>query len=183
MPTKKDGTLVSYDEWREQFPSIPGHQTPWAANNLPLYDFGPDAENGIISKQPPDIADQEGYTILIPAVDEDGNEIGGLRAPMVSAPLATYCGWNLRARGHGHGAMFEFAGSTIPFSTTPQEREATADPRLSVQERYKDVDGFVKAIMAAAQILVDDGYMLAEDLERIEKGARDWFYPRHDVNL
>ena len=28
----------------------------------------------------------------------------GVRAPMVQAPLGTYCGWNLRARGFGHGA-------------------------------------------------------------------------------
>jgi hypothetical protein len=183
MPTRKDGTLVTYDKWREQFPTIPGHQIPWAANNLPLYDFGPDTENGLITKQPPEIADQQGYTILVPAVDEDGNDIGGLRAPMVSAPLATYCGWNLRARGHGHGAMFEFNGSTIPFAVTPIERETSDDPRPSVQERYKNVDGFVKTVMAASQKLVDDGYMLAEDLGSVEEGARNWFAPRHDINL
>ena len=119
----------------------------------------------------------------MPAVDTDGNDIGGLRAPMVSAPLATYCGWNLRARGHGHGAMFEFNGSTIPFAITSIEREASDDPRPSVQERYKDNDGFVKAVMAASQKLVKDGYMLEEDLERVVESARTWFHPRHDVNL
>ncbi len=183
MPTRAAGTLVPYEEWRSQFPTIPGQQIPWGPNNLPLYDFGPDAENGILTKQLPDVMDQKGYTILIPAVDEDGNETDGLRAPMVAAPLATYCGWSLRARGHGHGAMFEFTGSTIPFAITQRERQATADPRQSVQERYKDNDSFVKVVMAASKKLVDDGFVLEEDLERIEKAARTWFYPRHTVQL
>jgi len=183
MPTRKDGTLIPYEEWRQQFPTIPGQQIPWGANNLPLYDFGPDAEKGIFTKQPPDIADQTGYTILVPAADADGNDTGGLRAPMVAAPLATYCGWNLRSRGHGFGAMHEFTGSTIPLADTPAERQATGDPRPSVQERYKDNNGFVKAIMAASQKLVKDGYVLEEDLEGIENDARAWFYPRHNVKL
>jgi hypothetical protein len=60
----------------------------------------------------------------------------GVRAPMVRAPLGTYCGWNLRARGFGHGAMHEFSGSYIPFSETVEERRMTGDPRRSVIELY-----------------------------------------------
>ena len=160
-----------------------GQRIPWGANNLPLYDFGPDAENGIFSKQPPDIADPEGYTVLVPAVDADGNETAGLRAPMVEAPLATYNGWNLRDRGYGFGAMHEFTGSTIPFPDTPEERHATGDPRPSVQERYKTADDYVKAIMKAAKQLAADGFILEEDLERIERDAQNWYAPRHDVKL
>ena len=58
------------------------------------------------------------YTVLVPAVDRDGNDIPGVRAPMVAAPLGTYTGWNLRARGFGHGMQLRFEGSYIPFAET-----------------------------------------------------------------
>jgi alpha/beta hydrolase family protein len=45
-----------------------------------------------------------------------------------AAPLGTYSGWNLRARGFGHGAMHEFSGSYIPLPETPEERRATGRP-------------------------------------------------------
>ncbi|MEX2450249.1 MAG: alpha/beta hydrolase domain-containing protein [Rhodospirillales bacterium] len=183
VPTRKDGTLVAYDEWRKQFPAIPGHMIPWDVNQLSVYDFGPRQEAGIFDKQPPDVVGHNGYTILVPAVDADGNDIAGARAPMVAAPLATYAGWNLRGRGHGYGAMHEFTGSTIPFPDTPEERKATNDPRRSVQERYKDAQGYVAAIVKAAKQLVADGLILEEDLERIERDAQNFASPRHDVKL
>ena len=102
---------------------------------------------------------------------------------MVQAPLATYTGWNLRARGFGHGAMFEFNGSTIAFPNSDAERRATGDPRASIEERYGDQGGYVRAIEAAARRLVDEGFMLEEDLERCVHAARHWGAPRHDVRL
>ena len=95
-------------------------------NALPLLDFGPDAERGILREPPalvpggnaPDAPGKK-YTVLVPSVDRDGNDIPGVRAPMVAAPLGTYTGWNLRARGHGHGAQLRFEGSYIPFPESP----------------------------------------------------------------
>ncbi len=113
----------------------------------------------------------EGYTALVPAVDADGNDIAGVRAPMVQAPLGTYCGWNLRARGFGHGAMHEFSGSYIPLSETVEERRITGDPRRSILERYRNADAYVAAIMAAARQLVEEGLMLEEDVERAAAAA------------
>ncbi len=69
------------------------------------------------------------YTVLVPSVDRDGNDVPGVRAPMVAAPLGTYTGWNPRARGHGHGAQWRFEGSYIPFPDTESERAMTGDPR------------------------------------------------------
>jgi hypothetical protein len=182
VPRRADGTLVPVEEWRRQFPSIPGVATPGAPNALPLLDFGPQAEAGIL-KEPPNIVAEGGYPILVPAVDEDGNERAGVRAPMVEAPLGTYCGWNLRARGFGHGAMHEFSGSYIPLPETPQERRATGDPRRSILERYPDRAAYIGAITAAARRLVEQGLMLEEDVERAAAAAADWGRPRHDVRL
>ena len=180
-PTRGDGTLVAYEAWCAGFPAIPGAMIPQAPNNHRLLDFGPDAEAGILSKEPPDVVDQDGYPTLVPATDEDGIDRGCLLAPMAAAPLATYTGWAIRKRGVGHGAMFTFDGSTIPLPESPEEARATGDPRTSILERYGDADGYVAAIRTAAEGLVADGYMLAEDVERAVDLAADWGRPRHDI--
>ena len=150
IPRRADGTLVAFEEWRRQFPRIPGVATPSGPNLLPLLDFGSDFDRGIL-KEPPVVVPGDGYTVLVPAVDIDGNDRAGVRAPMVQAPLGTYCGWNLRARGFGHGAMHEFSGSYIPLPEAPEERQMTGDPRKSILERYPNADAYVTAIAAAAR--------------------------------
>src|SRR5262249_44818514 len=152
IPRRADDTLVTVEEWRRGFPQIPGGATPRPPSALPLLDFGPQAEIGIL-KEPPDIVPGDGYAILVPAVGEDGNDRAGVRAPMVAAPLGTYSGWNLRARGFGYGAMHEFSGSYIPLPDTPEERLMTGDPRRSILERYPNAEAYVEAITAAARRL------------------------------
>jgi hypothetical protein len=155
---------------------------PHEPNSLPLLDFGPEADRGIL-EEPPDVVPGDCYTVLVPAVDADGNDVAGVRAPMVQAPLGTYCGWNLRARGFGHGAMHEFSGSYIPLPETPEERRMTGDPRRSISERYPNAEAYVAAITAAARQLVEEGLMLEEDVERAAAAAADWCRPRHYIKL
>ena len=182
IPRRADRTLIPFEEWRREFPAVPGVAIPREPNSLPLLDFGPDMERGIL-KEPPEIVPSDGYTVLVPAVDADGNDIAGVRAPMVQTPLGTYCGWNLRSRGFGHGAMHEFSGSYIPFPETPEERRMTGDPRRSILERYPEAETYVAAITAAARHLVEQGLMLEEDVERAAAAAADWCRPRHDIKL
>jgi hypothetical protein len=183
IPLRADGTLVSYAEWRGMFPAIPATGIPQKANALPLLDFGAEFERGILSKEPPDIVDAEGYAIGVPAVDADGNDVAGVRVPMVQAPLGTYTGWNLRSRGHGHGAMYMFEGSYIPFPDTPEERSSTGDPRTSILQRYDDASGYARAVQRAARLLVEERLMIEEDVERCVAAAGDWGRPLHDVKL
>jgi hypothetical protein len=181
IPRRADGTLITMQEWLASFPRIPGAATPSGPNDLPLLDFAREFAPGI--RQPPVGNARAHYTVLVPAVDADGNDLGGVRAPMVAAPPATYTGWNLRARGFGHGAMHEFSGSTIAFPDSPEERAATGDPRRSILERYPSSSAYAAAIRAAAEALVAERYMLAEDVERAVAAARAWDRPRHDVRL
>jgi hypothetical protein len=102
---------------------------------------------------------------------------------MVEAPLATYTGWNVRARGFGQGALHEFTGSTIPLPDSPEERAAAGDPRRSILERYPDSTAYAAAIRRAAERLVEQRLMLAEDVERAVAAAQGWDRPRHDVRL
>ncbi|MCC6469485.1 MAG: hypothetical protein IT563_14280 [Alphaproteobacteria bacterium] len=183
IPRRKDGTLVAAEEWRRQYPAIPGAVIPKGPSKLDLLDFGPDIDRGFIAKEPPTVVAGKRYAVQVPAVDEDGNDVAGVRAPMVQAPLATYNGWNMRAHGFGYGAMGPIVGSTIAFPDTPQERAATGDPRRSILERYGDKAGYVRAITEAARRLVAEGFLLEEDVERAAQRAADWGRPRHDVRL
>lgn len=181
MPTRKDGTLVEMEAWRKGFPAIPGAKTPREPSRLELLDFGQLAAEGIL-EEPPRRTGKH-YAVLVPATDADGNDIAGVRAPMVAAPLATYTGWNIRMRGFGHGATHEFTGSTLPFPETPEERINTGDPRKSIAERYPDVAAYQRAIGEAARRLVAERLMLEEDVERVVAAAAGWHAPRHDVKL
>ena len=180
IPTRADGTLIEVAEWRRQFPLIPGVALPVSPNVLPLMDFG-ETEPGVQTKEPPGLMADRAYMVLVPAVDADGNEVAGVRAPMVAAPLGTYTGWNLRARGFGHGALYRFEGSYIPFAETGTERLVTGDPRPSILERYPDNDAYVRAIGAAARELAAAGLILTEDVDRCIAAAAHWGRPRHVV--
>ncbi len=190
VPLRADGTLVDYATWRRQFPVIPGVMTLAGPNALPLLDFGPEAERGILTEPPrivPGRNDPSGpgmsYTVLVPSVDRDGNDRPGVRAPMVAVPLGTYTGWNPRSHGHGHGAQWNFEGSYVPFPETLAEQAATGDPRRSITERYGSAEAYAAAIREAALDLVRRGLMLAEDVERCVAMAADWGRPRHATRL
>ena len=57
-------------------------------------DYGPEAKNGRTTTLPP-VAGEE-FPALVANVDDDCNEIGGIRLPDLTVPIATYTGWNLR---------------------------------------------------------------------------------------
>lgn len=179
IPLRSDGTLVDVDTWRKGFPAIPGVATPREPNTLERLDFGPDFDAGLLAEPPQRTG--EHYAVLVPATDADGNDVAGVRVPMVQVPLATYTGWNMRARGQGHGALHEFTGSTIPFAESPEERGMLRDPRPSIAERYENAGAYQRAIGEAARHLVSERFMLEEDVDRCVSAAADWHAPRHDV--
>lgn len=182
MPTRREGTLVTPEEWRASFPAIPGAALPRGPSRLERLDFGPDIDRGVTQEPPRPIGGEE-YPVLVPACDADGNDLGGVRAPMAGAPLGTYVGWNLRRPELGHGAMLGITGSYIPFPETEDERRHTSDPRTAILERYPDAEAYVEAIRRKAEELVAEGFMLEEDVERAVAAAANWGGGRHAVRL
>jgi hypothetical protein len=66
-------------------------------------------------------------------------------------------------------------GSYIPLARTSADRRRANDPRLSIEERYRDKDQYVGLVSKAALALIDQGYLLAEDLAAVLKNAgRHW---------
>ena len=73
----------------------------------------------------------------------------------------------------GAGQFIKQIGSTLPFPATRRERETTGDPRESIEERYQSREDYLDRVAAAAQVLADQRYLLAEDLAQIlEQAAR-----------
>ena len=124
--------------------------------------LGPDADKGIVSP-PPRLGEM--YRNLVSQVDDDGNEVGGIRLPQVEVPVATYTGWNPRAsETGGPGQIIPMQGSTLPFAATRQEREQRGDPRPSIEERYRDRDEYRAKVRAVAEELARQRYILEEDV-------------------
>ena len=66
------------------------------------------------------------------------------------------------------------SGSFIPFAPTKQERIASGDSRLSIEERYPTKDAYVAAIKKEAGDLVAQRYLLPDDAIRlISQAERD----------
>ena len=172
-PRIDDRSLVSMADWHFD---VVGIERPKAPNPKPRIDYGPNFQKGIIDKAPPEVM-SEVYTVLIPQVDNDGNEIGGVRLPDVEVPLATATGWALRAKDAGGvGELCYLDGSYIPFAKTKAERDANHDGRLSLEERYRDKTDYVGQVAHSAETLEKSGYILAEDRQRIieRAGSLPW---------
>ena len=169
--TLKDGTLVALSG--TGFPAIPNVTYPAKINGFEALDFGaafsPRDESGIVvpAKKVTADARDHAHVVLVPKVDKDGNNLAGIRSATIQAPLGTYTGWNLRAAGFGEGDLCALNGSYIPFAAHKADREATGDPRLSLEERYGNHAGYVAAVTAATKALTHEGYLLGEDAQRL----------------
>ena len=162
FPSRAAGTLVPLAEARWTFPRLPRVNFPNVLNELRLKDH---------SVEPP--SESTAYPVFVQSTDADGNALGGLRHPLLAAPLATHVGWSLRASGYGEGELFTIQGSMIPFAQTEAERLQADDPRPSLEARYPSRDAWAARLMEAVDRLVADRLLLAEDGDRLTATARE----------
>jgi len=172
----KEKYLVVATKEAMGFPAIPGVPT-WAPTGLINavldYDFGPEFNysdaSGVQTVMPPNV--KQVIPALVPRVDADGNELGGVPVVLRDAPLGTYLGWNITAAGFHKDKICNYAGGMIPFAKTQAERVANGDPRLSLEERYGDHAGYVAAVTAAAANAVAQGFLLQADADALVSQA------------
>ncbi len=176
-PTLASGTLVPPSRESVGWPDIPGIPYNGKVNELPLMDYGPQYDfrnvTGVLTLEPPVPKSEQIYRTLVPKVDEDGNEIAGIRGINISVPVGTYTGWALRKDGYSRGDLSSLNGMFIPFEKTRKERKEASDPRKSLQERYGTHEKYVAAVRKAAEQLVKEGFLLPGDgLSEIGKAER-----------
>jgi hypothetical protein len=169
-PRLDDGTAVPPAQTAATFQAMPGVQFPAHLRSIARLDFGSGVDEGIPTVLPPKVG--KPYANLVSAVDADGNELAGIRLPDISVPLATYTGWNVRHPDiGGPGQTLSLLGSTIPFPATRAGREASGDPRPSMEQRYVSKEDYLGRVKQAAEALVQQGYLLAEDLPTVAEQA------------
>ena len=175
---KNERTLVEATKSAMGFPSgVPGiPDSIFQADNFAFpildYDWGPEFDHfnatGNPTNMPPPVLAV--VKTLVPKVDADGNELGGVPTVLRDAPLGTYLGWNVTAgpgqpsydgRPFHAGQVCNYVGGMVPFAKTKAQRLATGDPRLSLEERYVTHDGYVAAVRAAADNAACQGYLHA----------------------
>jgi Alpha/beta hydrolase domain len=159
FPRVSDGTLTQPSSFG--FPAIPGSPFFDKLGDHHVKDFG---------VQPPVKVMDKRYVVLVPKVDADGNEIGGIHSTMREVPLGTYTGWNLRKAGMMENEFCDLQGSYLPFAKTAADRGA--DPRPSLQERYGSKAEYVAKVEKAAARLVSERFLLPEDAARLVAEAR-----------
>ncbi|GAB3764684.1 alpha/beta hydrolase domain-containing protein [Ramlibacter monticola] len=179
-PRLGDGTLAPAHKTALGFPTLPQLRptVPEQDFILPVldYDWGSGFHaadgSGVAGKAPPPIRDV--LAMYAPKVDEDGNELGGVPVVLLDAPLGTYLGWNITAGGarpFHQGQICNYVGGMIPFARTAAERQANGDPRRSLEERYRNHDGYVEAVRRATERAMAAGFLLREDAERLVRQA------------
>jgi len=172
-PTLAAGDLITPQAYDKVFPKVPGQPRP-EYSPLYQYDLGasfnyPDM-TGAMSVTPPKVI--KTIPQLMPRIDADGNELDGIRSPLISAPLGSYVGWNVAASGFEKGRTCGNVGGYIPFAATKTERVAKGDPRPSLEERYSSHAAYVAKVKAQADVLVAQRYMLPADAARIVAEAQ-----------
>ena len=166
--------LVPPDQGSTGFPNIPGVTYTGLLNELHVWDFGPEFGpiGGRMTLLPPLSVPNTDYTLLVPRVDQIGNDGPGVRSTFIEAPTATYTGWNVRAAGFREGEMCGLTGSYIPLAASQAKRISLGDPRPSLEELYGDHDGYVRAVERAAIGLWSQRFALEEDVERLVTEAQ-----------
>jgi hypothetical protein len=171
-PRIADGTLTPPE--RAGWPAVPGFQLPQQPLRAFHLNFGADWSKGIVSVEPPEVG--KPFVVRVPAVDADGNVRAGIRLPDIAVPLATQAGWNYRDASIGApDRLAGEIGSYIPFARTRADRDRTHDPRLSVEERYRNRDEYVGKFATSMLDLVSRGYLLPEDVADLLRHAAEHY--------
>jgi hypothetical protein len=166
---RNSGTLVpSLPQSGMGFPNIPGVFYNGIMHTGDLFNFGPRFREDILDVQPPVLLGTP-YPVFVPRTDADGNDIAGIRLPDISVPLATYTGYAYRAQVAGDPVPMvdgcDASGQRIPFAQTKAARLAAGDPRLSIDERYRDHATYVSLVTQAAAKLEAERLMLDADVQ------------------
>ena len=162
-PNFKDETAQERNTVLKRFDNIPDVVKP---DPLKLFtirelDLGEHSSDGIA-----EYPSKEGqnYNCVVSSVNQDGNELGGIRLPDVSQAIATHTGWNTRDPSTGGpDQMVPMLGFSLWFAKTKKDRSKNKDPRKSIEERYSSRQSYEHAVKKDTLNLIGNGYLLPED--------------------
>jgi hypothetical protein len=172
-PTIARRELVPRESVR--FPRIPSLPFAGYMPGVWRMDFGSDyAATRVITQEPPGLGNP--FVVLLPQVDADGNDEGGIRLPEVAVPLGTHTGWNISSFPlQGLRYLAGLVGAFEPFARTRADREHSGDSRRSIAERYSSRQDYLERVRRAAADLVRERFVLPADVNgMVQRAERTW---------
>lgn len=170
-PKISEETLVELTSLR--LPSIIEQNFRGALNGSGDMEFGPRVKfnRGMVDLLIPEVIAR--HKVLVPAVDQLGHDIAGIRHPHIEVPMGTYLGWNIRTTEFGGGGLCDEHGSFIPLSMSDEDADLENDSRPSLLSLYPDYMSYVNKLRDATDSLVSKNLLLQEDaellLQRVEE--------------
>jgi hypothetical protein len=161
-PRLSDGTAIRREQALENTVDLLGSLAPERLGRMYVVDPGDNAMR--IANHYPAKQGSE-YPAYVSALDEDSNELSGVRLPDLTVPVGTHTGWNPwneETGVIGHPTMF--FGSTLMFAGDDSDL-MPGDPRPSVSSRYANRSTYVQKVKDACSALVGEGYLLETDVE------------------
>jgi alpha/beta hydrolase family protein len=170
-PRIADGTLVTVAAHAQAFPRMPDFRLPESNLRPPRLDLGARFETGrIADKVPPTMS--KPFETLVPKPNVDGLDQGGIALPEVVVPLGTRTGFNTRNQAAGFPwATGRWDGSFVPFPRTERERQASSDPRASLEARHANRSTYEAEVRSAAADVLRRGFLLPEDVDELVEQA------------
>jgi len=172
-PTIARRQLVPRESVR--FPKVPSLPFAEYLPGVWRMDYGVEyATTRVITREPPSLG--EPYPVLVPQVNADGNDEGGIPSPEVAVPLGTHTGWNVSTfQLSGLRYLAGLVGSFQPFARTKAEREQSGDSRPSIEERYASRQEYLQRVRRVATDLVRERFVLQDDVEGVvQQAERTW---------
>ena len=170
VPRIDQGTAVAAETLRASVRGHPGRPLPRAHPPSRAARLRGRRRSRRRSALPPKVGAP--YVTFVSALDADGNETAGVRPWELRVPLATCTGWNPRHPDQGApGDLMSMMGSTLPFPRTAAERARSGDPRLSIEERYRGRQDYLDRVRRAAEAMIGERHLLAEDVETVVERA------------
>lgn len=146
--------LDALDAWVKKNTEPPPSRYPRIADDTLV------RARGIPFAYQPYLDEKPHYVSLVPATDENGNELGGVRMPFLTVPVATFRSWNLRDASTGFPQYrASFLGAVIPF---PKEQ-------LPARDHY------LGRFTAETLKLVEERYLVREDVYDLVKRAGELY--------
>ncbi|MCB1692134.1 MAG: hypothetical protein KDI19_05170, partial [Pseudomonadales bacterium] len=108
------------------------------------------------------VEEGDAYPCYVSVLDDDLNEVAGIRLPDIACPLGVHTGWNPRAKGTGaEDQAAIFAGFTRFFS------------RAEIEERYGSEHDYIGYVTAYVDTLIAERFVLGDDRDWLIELARD----------
>ena len=174
-PTVAAGTLVAPSQAAIGFPvlttaSVP-NITASTAQSLNANFAGSISQIMVTnySKAVPTYDLSKQYTVLVPKVDKNGNEISGILMPEMAVPVATYAGWNVRGAFHAMEEGCSSTGSSIQLPLTAAAAQAAGDSRSALSNLYLGRADYINKFSTATDSLVSRGFLTNLDALNVYK--------------